>query len=90
MGEDKQSGLRTAGSKSYLKARPSVEIAARLAVALDASLDYLTGVSYDDLDPDTARRTIAVQRLKPAQREHVFALLDAFVRDAKTAEAYAA
>jgi hypothetical protein len=47
-------------------------------------------VSDDDLDPDTARRIIAVQRLKPAQREHVFALLDAFVRDAKTAEAYAA
>jgi transcriptional regulator with XRE-family HTH domain len=87
-----RAGLRGAvvGRYERAEARPSVEIAARLAVALNASLDYLTGVSDDDLDPDTARRIIAVQRLKPAQREHVFALLDAFVRDAKTAEAYAA
>lgn len=87
-----RSALRGAVDGRYerAEARPSVEIAARLAVTLDASLDYLSGVSDDDLDQDTARRIIAIQRLKPTQREHMFALLDAFVQDPKTAEVYAA
>ena len=78
------------GRYERAEAEPSVEIAARLARALDISLDYLTGVLEADLDPNTARRIIAVQRLRPAQRQHVYALLDAFVRDQRAAEAYAA
>ncbi len=76
-----RAGLRGAvvGRYERAEARPSVEIAARLAQALGASLDYLTGVRNDDLDPETARRIIAVQQLQPTDREHVYALLDAFV-----------
>lgn len=77
----RRAGLRGAvvGRYERAEARPSVEIAARLARAVDTSLDYLTGVRESELDDDTARRIIAVQRLPPAEREHVYALLDAFV-----------
>ena len=67
------------GRYERAEATPSVSIAARLARAVDTSLDYLTGVRADDLDPDTAERILAVQDLPAPEREHVYALLDAFV-----------
>lgn len=77
----KRAGVRgtMVGRYERAEASPSVAIAARLARAVGTSLDYLTGVRDADLDPDTAKRILAVQDLPDAEQQHVYALLDAFV-----------
>ena len=67
------------GRYERAEASPSVVIAARLARAVDTSLDFLAGVRDANLDPRTAERIIAVQDLPTNEQQHVYALLDAFV-----------
>ncbi|MEO1076149.1 MAG: helix-turn-helix transcriptional regulator [Bacteroidota bacterium] len=63
--------------------RPSIEVATRLADALSVSLDYLTGRTSEDEaeDPDTARRLRAIADLAEEERERVYLVLDALLRD---------
>lgn len=70
---------------------PSVEVAAKLAGALGASLDYLTGLSEQSrLDRQMVRRLDAIEELPEEDRSTVLRLIDAFVRDSGTRRAYAA
>ncbi len=61
------------------EARPLVEVAAALARALDVSLDYLSGVTNEELDRSTAERILAAQKLNSEDRAHVFAIFDPFI-----------
>lgn len=61
------------------EAKPSVEIAARLAQALGVSLDFLTGLTDTALDNTITNRVLAIQELKDQDQQHVYALLDAFI-----------
>jgi transcriptional regulator with XRE-family HTH domain len=68
---------------------PSVETAKNIADVFDVSLDYLVG---DVLKPSFDKRMIErledFELLSENDKSHLFALLDAFLRDAKTKKAY--
>lgn len=69
--------------------KPSIEVVIKIADTLEVSLDYLTGKSSIELDAPTMKRLQEMQKLNADDKNHVFALLDAFLRDAKTKKAYA-
>ena len=69
-------------------AKPFVEVAAKIANALDVSLDYLTGNTDILFDKKTTQRILEVQQLSQKDTEHLYAMMDAFLRDAKTRQAY--
>lgn len=68
--------------------KPSIEIAARIADALDVSLDYLVGSTDLLLDKGIINRIQDIQKLDTENRDHLFALMDAFLRDYKAKQAY--
>ncbi len=69
-------------------AKPFIEIAAKIAQALEVSLDYLVGNTDILFDKKTINRILEVQKLSEKDAEHLFAMMDAFLRDAKTRQAY--
>lgn len=72
------------------EASPSVETAKKIADALEVTLDYLVDESaLPTFDKKTVHRLQEIQGLGEDDQKHVFALLDAFLRDVKTRKAYA-
>jgi len=78
------------GKNERNEAVPSVETAKNIADIFNVTLDYLVG---DVLRPSFDKRIIErlqdFELLSEKDREHLFALLDEFLRDAKTKKAYA-
>lgn len=70
------------------EAKPSIEIAVKLAEALEVSLDFLVGKSDIELDKAIAEKIITIQKLPEQDREHILFTLDAMLRDAKARLAY--
>ncbi len=68
---------------------PSVEIANKIAKALEVSLDYLTGLSDLKLDKSIVDVVTCLQKLSNEDREHIFTTINALVRDAKARNTYA-
>jgi len=58
---------------------PSVEIASKIANALDVSIDYLIGNTSLMLDKKIVNRIQNIQKLSSEDQQHVFALMDAFL-----------
>lgn len=71
------------------EAKPSIEVAAKLATLLGASLDYLVGNSDLNVDTITLNRIMELQQLPDDEKSTVFKLVDAFLRDFKAKKAYA-
>lgn len=69
--------------------KPSIDTAAAIAEALEVSLDYLVGNTDLLFDKLIVKRMNDIQKLDKQEREHVNALLDAFLRDTKAKKAYA-
>ena len=69
--------------------KPNVEMATKIAEALNISLDYLVGSSNLILDKDIIKRIENIQQLDNENKSHLFALMDAFLRDYKAKQAYA-
>lgn len=69
---------------------PSVEYAKRIAHALGVSLDYLVSDSEQDeaLDNEAVKRIKEIQSLPQSEKEKVFSVVDALIRDYKTKIAY--
>ncbi len=69
---------------------PSVEYAKRIAEALGVSLDYLVSDSEQEeaLDNEAVRRIKEIQTLPPQEKDKVFSVVDALIRDFKTKQAY--
>jgi transcriptional regulator with XRE-family HTH domain len=65
------------------EAVPSVEVAAKIAKALNISLDYLSGLTDIELDPIILNRIQEITALPDSDREHLFKVVDALIRDAK-------
>lgn len=63
--------------------KPSIEVAAKIAQVLGVSLDYLVGNTDLLLDADVIKKIQEIQKLKPEDKSHVFALLDAFLKQTK-------
>ncbi len=67
---------------------PSVEIARKIAINLDISLDYLTGIIDSPLDKKIIKRILDIQKLNKESQNVLFNIIDAYLRDAKTRSAY--
>lgn len=63
--------------------KPSVEVAAKMAGLLDVSLDWLVGHTDLELDRAMLRRVQEVSGFSDKDKEHVFAMLDAFIATAR-------
>lgn len=63
---------------------PSIDVATKIADALGVTLDYLVkDGTYEHIDKETLNRLKDVQKLSPENKNHVFALLDAFLKQVK-------
>lgn len=63
--------------------KPSIEMATQLAEALEVSLDYLVGSTDILLENSIVNKILDIQKLKENDKQHVFALLDAFIKQTK-------
>lgn len=69
--------------------KPSIEVAAKIADALEVSSNYLTGNTDLLLEKSMVKRMADIQQLPEDEQAHLFALMDALLRDHKTKKAYA-
>ena len=60
--------------------KPSIETAAKMAQPHDVSLDWLVGHTDFELDKKIIQRIQQVTKMSSKDREHVFAMLDAFIK----------
>lgn len=59
-------------------------MAAKIADALGVTLDYLVkDGEYEQVDKETLKRLKEIQKMTPENKSHVFALLDAFIKQTK-------
>ena len=78
----KQSGVsrEMIGKYERGEAVPSIEAAKKIASALGVTLDYLAGeASSSAFDRRTVERIQDIEQLEEGEKQHVFALLDAFL-----------
>ena len=70
---------------------PSVDYAKRIADALGVSLDYLMSDSdkEDVLDNDAVKRIKEIQDLPISEKDKIYSVIDALIRDYRTKKAYA-
>ena len=63
--------------------KPSIEAVAKISDILESSIDWLVG--HTDLEPSKSmlRRIQEVTKMPSKEREHVFAMLDAFIATTK-------
>lgn len=59
--------------------KPSIEVAVKIAEALNVSLDYLVGSTDLIMDKGIVSRIQNIQKLSDEDKGHLFALLDAFL-----------
>lgn len=72
------------------EALPSIEVAKKIADAFKVSLDYLVGEGQNaSFDKKTLKRIQELEKLEDKKRETIFDIIDTYIRDAKTRQAYA-
>lgn len=59
--------------------KPSIEVAVKIAEALNVSLDYLVGSTDLILEKGIVNRIQNIQKLSEEDKGHLFALMDAFL-----------
>jgi transcriptional regulator with XRE-family HTH domain len=69
--------------------KPSIEVAAAIAEALEVSLDYLVGNTDLLLEKNIVSKIVDIQKLGTEDKAHVFALLDAFLQSNKAKKVFA-
>jgi transcriptional regulator with XRE-family HTH domain len=70
---------------------PSIEVAAKIADALGVTLDYLVKEGeYQQIDNATLKRLKEIEKLDPGTKTKVFDIIDTYLRDFKTRQAYMA
>jgi len=68
---------------------PSIEVIMKIADALDVSIDFLVGKTTLELDTNVLKRVEEVSKLSEEEREKIFMVIDALIRDFKAKKAYA-
>lgn len=69
---------------------PSVEIAKKIADALEVSLDYLVGEGTNSkFDKKTLMRIEEIELLEDDKKKTLFDVIDTFIREAKGRKAFA-
>jgi transcriptional regulator with XRE-family HTH domain len=72
------------------EAVPSLDAAKKIADAFDVTLDYLVGESkYLSFDKKTLKRFEDLQSIEESKRNMLFDLIETYIRDSKTRQAYA-
>jgi transcriptional regulator with XRE-family HTH domain len=68
---------------------PSIEVAKKIADAFEVSLDYLVGEGQNaSFDKKTLQRIQDLELLEENKKNTLFDLIDTYIRDAKTRQAY--
>ncbi len=70
------------------KAKPSIEIASKLADIFNVSLDYLVGKTELLVDEDISEPILTIQKFSEEDRKHILFAIDAMIRDTKVRLAY--
>lgn len=70
------------------EAKPSIEVASKLADIFEVTLDYLVGKTELLMDEDISNRILTIQKLPKNDKEHILFTIDAMIRDAKARLAY--
>ena len=70
------------------EAKPSIEMAVKLADALDTSLDYLTGRTDIEIDKILLNKLVNIQKLPRQDHDHIMYSIDGLIQHAKTRQAY--
>lgn len=68
--------------------KPSIEVVAKIADALEVSVDYLIGKTDLQLDKDAVQRLIDISKLPAENKNYVLSLIDMALRDFKAKKAY--
>lgn len=63
--------------------KPSIEVAAKIADALQVSLDFLIGKIDMEVDGKLLKRIMEIQRMGEDDRSHILYTLDALIRNVK-------
>ncbi len=72
------------------EALPSIEVAKNIAEAFQISMDQLIGEGQNaKFDKKTLKRIQELDLLEPEKKKTLFDLIDTYIRDAKTRQAYA-
>jgi len=69
---------------------PSIEMTIKMAKAFDVSIDFLLGKSeYASYDKETIERLKGIQKMDSSTQSTLFDIIDTYIRDYKTRQAYA-
>lgn len=69
---------------------PSIEVAKKIADAFEVSLDFLVGEGqHATFDKKTLSRLQTIQLMEEDKKRTLFDLIDTYIRDFKTRQAYA-
>ena len=59
--------------------KPSIETAAKIADSLNVTIDFLVkDGEYQNIDNDALKRLKLLEKLTPKDKDHIYALMDAF------------
>ena len=59
--------------------KPSIETAAKIADSLNVTIDFLVkDGEYQNIDNDTLKRLKLLEKQTPKDKDHIYALMDAF------------
>lgn len=73
------------------EAIPSIDAAKKIADAFEVSLDYLVGEGINsNFDKKTLKRLQDLELLEEDKKKTLYDLIDTYIRDAKTRQAYSA
>ena len=69
---------------------PSIEVAKKIADALEVTLDYLVGEGVNSkFDKSTLKRIEEIQQLEEDKKKTLFDVIDTFIRESKGRKAFA-
>ncbi|MCZ8023209.1 MAG: helix-turn-helix transcriptional regulator [Cytophagales bacterium] len=64
--------------------KPSIDTAAKIADALNVTLDFLVkDAEYQNIDNDALKRLKLLEKLSVEDKKHIYALMDAFFAKSK-------
>lgn len=69
--------------------KPSIDVVAKIADALEVSVDYLIGKTDLQLDKEAVQRLVDISKLPNENKNYVLDLIDMALRDFKAKKAYA-
>ena len=68
--------------------KPSIDVVAKIADALEVSIDYLIGKTDLQLDKEAVDRLVDISKLPNENKNYVLGLIDMALRDFKAKKAY--